>query len=102
MLESAWPGYLQTISEQAKRPDGYYAIKDVALKHGSGTASIGLDRYYVLIEGEGGEHAPDDHVIEVKEVRTPVPAYFLPYHEAFWLISAIRQAGDDDAAGDAP
>lgn len=84
MLESAWPGYLQTLSEQVKRPDGYYAIKDVALKHGSGTASIGLDRYYVLIEGEGGEHAPDDHVIEVKEVRTSVPAYFLPYHEAFW------------------
>lgn len=26
----------------------------------------------------------DDLVLEVKEVRTPIPAYFLPYREKFW------------------
>ncbi|MFB0842881.1 DUF2252 domain-containing protein [Paenibacillus oleatilyticus] len=84
MLEESWPQYLQSLEWKTKRSDGYYAIKDVAVKHGSGTASIGLDRFYVLVEGEGGEQALDDIVIEVKEVRAPVPAYFMPYNEAFW------------------
>ncbi|ULL19270.1 DUF2252 domain-containing protein [Paenibacillus sp. H1-7] len=83
-LEESWPQYLASLAESTKRPDGYYSIKDVAVKHGSGTASIGLDRFYVLIEGEGGEHALDDIIIEVKEVRVPVPAYFMPYNESFW------------------
>jgi uncharacterized protein (DUF2252 family) len=83
-LEESWPQYLASLAESTKRPDGYYAIKDVAVKHGSGTASIGLDRYYILIEGEGGEHALDDIIIEVKEVRVPIPAYFMPYNESFW------------------
>ncbi|MDD9265735.1 DUF2252 domain-containing protein [Paenibacillus sp. GCM10023248] len=83
-LEESWPHYVASLAESTKRPDGYYAIKDVAVKHGSGTASIGLDRYYVLIEGEGGEHALDDRILEVKEVRAPVPAYFMPYSESFW------------------
>ena len=34
----------------------YYTIKDIARKHGSGTASIGLDRYYILIEGGKESH----------------------------------------------
>lgn len=84
MLEESWPHYLQSLERRTKRSDSYYAIKDVAVKHGSGTASIGLDRFYVLIEGEGGEQALDDIVIEVKEVRAPVPAYFMPYNESFW------------------
>ncbi|MNI21142.1 hypothetical protein D3C73_746480 [compost metagenome] len=84
MLEENWPHYLKSLAESTKRPDGYFTIKDMAVKHGSGTASIGLDRYYVLIEGEGGEQALDDIVIEVKEVRAPVPAYFMPYNESFW------------------
>ncbi|WP_397379365.1 DUF2252 domain-containing protein [Paenibacillus sp. YYML68] len=83
-LDEAWPDYLATIEPDALRPASSYAIKDAAVKHGSGTASIGLDRYYVLIEGEGGEQSPEDRVIEVKEVRIPVPAYFMPYHEPFW------------------
>ncbi|MCZ8522161.1 MULTISPECIES: DUF2252 domain-containing protein [Paenibacillus] len=83
-LEAAWPHYLQTLQAKGIQPEGYYRIKDLAVKHGSGTASIGLDRFYVLIEGEGGEGALDDIVLEVKEVRTPVPAYFVKHNEAFW------------------
>ena len=47
-------------------------------------ASIGLDRYYFLVEGGKEAHGLDDLVLEVKEVRTPIPAYFLPYRELFW------------------
>ncbi|WP_018883959.1 DUF2252 domain-containing protein [Paenibacillus massiliensis] len=82
-LESAWPMYLSTLRSSIEET-GYYRIKDVAIKHGSGTASIGLDRYYVLIEGGQSQRGEDDIVLEVKEVRVPVPAYFLPYAELFW------------------
>ncbi len=84
-LTAAWGEYLMTLSESSKaRGEAFYAIKDVAVKHGSGTASIGLDRYYVLIEGHRDPEGADDIVLEAKEVRAPVPAYFLPYSEPFW------------------
>jgi len=61
-----------------------YKIKDIAIKYGSGTASIGLKRYYILVEGQTDALGVDDLVLEMKEVRTAIPAYFLPYNEVFW------------------
>ncbi|HZG87636.1 DUF2252 domain-containing protein [Paenibacillus sp.] len=85
-LHAAWDGYVATLDPSAKREAAFYAVKDVAVKHGSGTASLGLDRYYVLIEGHRDPAAGDDIILEVKEVRAPVPAYFVPYHERFWAL----------------
>ncbi|MBW7475149.1 DUF2252 domain-containing protein [Paenibacillus oenotherae] len=82
-LLQAWPQYLQAMRERGAE-ERHFRIKDIAVKHGSGTASIGLDRFYVLIEGGDGEQGLDDIVLEVKEVRVPVPAYFMPYDESFW------------------
>lgn len=83
-LEKAWSFYLQTVVSRSLN-DEHYRIKDIAVKHGSGTASIGLDRYYILIEGDTVQaDAADDTILEVKEVRVPVPAYFMPYSESFW------------------
>ncbi|MDF2958311.1 MAG: hypothetical protein K0S39_46 [Paenibacillus sp.] len=84
MVMAGWADYISTLDPRTKQSDAYYTIKDIAVKHGSGTASIGLDRYYVLIEGKGSNHEPDDRIIEIKEVRAPVPAYFMPYNERFW------------------
>jgi len=61
-----------------------YKIKDIAIKYGSGTASIGLKRYYILVEDETNAQGVSDLVLEMKEVRTAIPAYFLPYNETFW------------------
>ncbi|MNO20808.1 hypothetical protein D3C76_105670 [compost metagenome] len=83
LLESAWAFYMQTITSRNLGED-HYRMKDIAVKHGSGTASIGLDRYYILIEGGHEQEDTDDTVLEVKEVRVPVPAYFMPYSESFW------------------
>lgn len=88
-LEQAWPFYMDTL--RCRKPgEEHYRIKDIAVKHGSGTASIGLDRFYVLIEGGSarstGDLDSDDTVLEVKEVRVPVPAYFMPYSESFWEV----------------
>jgi uncharacterized protein (DUF2252 family) len=83
-LLEAWPHYLATVAADDTEELRHFQVKDIAVKHGSGTASIGLDRFYVLIEAGEDEQGEDDVVLEVKEVRVPVPAYFMPYDETFW------------------
>lgn len=83
-LEQAMEDYLISVDDENKQDSAFYHIKDIAVKHGTGTASIGLDRFYLLIEGGQEEGEADDIILEIKEVRTPVPAYFLPYRETFW------------------
>lgn len=43
-------------------------VKDVAIRLGQGTASLGLGRYYVLLEGPKGD-GTDDLIIEYKQAR---------------------------------
>lgn len=64
---------------QTLRPDGieapqsHFAVKDVARRVNAGIGSLGLSRYYALIEG--ATDSPDDGVIlDIKE-QTPPPAY---------------------------
>nr|WP_281365870.1 DUF2252 family protein [Paenibacillus phytohabitans] len=98
-LELALSFYTQTVVTRSLNEE-HFRIKDIAVKRGSGTASIGLDRYYILIEGGMEQAGTDDTVLEVKEVRVPVPAYFLPYSDSFWQsfahqgkrVSATQQA----------
>lgn len=57
-------------SKGIKAPDraGELKVKDVCVRHGQGTASLGLPRYYVLIEGPSKD-ATDDLIIEFKRAR---------------------------------
>ncbi|OZI11424.1 hypothetical protein CEW92_11735 [Bacillaceae bacterium SAS-127] len=82
VIEQVWSQYLETVEKL--EDETKYEVKDVAFKHGSGTASIGLDRFYILVEGGQQQEDLDDLVLEMKEVRLPIPAYFMPYNEAFW------------------
>jgi uncharacterized protein (DUF2252 family) len=43
-------------------------VKDVCARHGQGTASLGLPRYYVLLEGPSKD-ATDDMIVEFKRAR---------------------------------
>jgi uncharacterized protein (DUF2252 family) len=47
---------------------GPLKVKDVCVRHGQGTASLGLPRYYVLIEGPS-QDATDDLIVEFKRAR---------------------------------
>lgn len=47
---------------------GELKVKDVCVRHGQGTASLGLPRYYVLIEGPSKD-ATDDVIVEFKRAR---------------------------------
>lgn len=47
---------------------GDLKVKDVAKRHGQGTASLGLPRYYVLVEGPA-QDGTDDLIVEFKRAR---------------------------------
>jgi uncharacterized protein (DUF2252 family) len=47
---------------------GEMQVKDVAIRRGQGTASLGLPRYYLLIEGPGRDGS-DDLLLELKRAR---------------------------------
>jgi uncharacterized protein (DUF2252 family) len=51
-----------------EKPKNFFQVKDVAIKKGSGTASLGLDRYFVLVEG-WSEAISDRVVLEMKQAR---------------------------------
>ncbi len=84
LIVTGWTEYMSHLSSRLGLPDSYYRLKNIAVKHGSGTASIGLDRYYVLMEGGEEHQGLDDLIIEIKEVRAPVPVYFMPFNDEFW------------------
>ena len=54
--------------ERGKNERGFFKVKDVAIKKGSGTASLGLDRYYVLLNGSSDDPL-DNIVLEIKQAR---------------------------------
>jgi len=56
---------------------GELVVKDVAEKKGSGTASLGLARYFVLLEGPTGDGS-DDLVLEMKRARRSALAGLAP------------------------
>ncbi|SER63826.1 Uncharacterized conserved protein, DUF2252 family [Gracilibacillus ureilyticus] len=83
-ITANWNKYIDSIPKEWKREDSHYQIKDIVKKLGSGVASTGLKRYYVLIEGIDEHAANDDIILEVKEARPAIPAYFVEYNESFW------------------
>ena len=59
---------------------GRMRVKDVAERKGQGTASLGLARYYVLIEGPAAD-GTDDLVLQVKQARRSALAGLAPPSE---------------------
>ncbi|WP_407270945.1 DUF2252 domain-containing protein [Radiobacillus sp. PE A8.2] len=83
-LMKIWDNYIECIPEPCFKGKDHYQIKDIVKKTGAGIGSIGLKRFYVLIEGQHDNEHHDDIILEVKEARAPVPAYFFEYNEVFW------------------
>ena len=74
-LSSEVPKFQKAINSLARKNKikkggraGALKVKDVCVRHGQGTASLGLPRYYVLLEGPS-EDATDDLIIEFKTAR---------------------------------
>ena len=62
---------------QVPRRAGEMRVKDVAVRRGAGTASLGLPRYYLLIEGPGRDGS-DDLIVEFKQARRSALAGLVP------------------------
>lgn len=56
---------------------GEMRVKDVAIRRGQGTASLGLSRYYVMIEGPRAD-GTDDLIIELKQARRSALSGLVP------------------------
>jgi len=56
---------------------GTMRVKDVALRRGQGTGSLGLSRYYILIEGPACDGS-DDLIIEYKQARRSALSGLVP------------------------
>lgn len=56
---------------------GEMRVKDVALRRGQGTGSLGLNRYYILIEGPARDGS-DDLIIEYKQARRSALSGLVP------------------------
>lgn len=54
-----------------------FRVKDVAIRRGQGTASLGLPRYYLLIEGVNAD-GTDDLIVEFKRARRSALAGVAP------------------------
>ncbi|MBX9603913.1 MAG: DUF2252 domain-containing protein [Bryobacteraceae bacterium] len=67
-FQKAIDRYRRKIQVSQEARGGHFRVKDVAIKTGSGTASLGLDRFFVLIDGESEDPA-DDIILEMKQAR---------------------------------
>jgi uncharacterized protein (DUF2252 family) len=74
-FQEAIDRFLGTRGPFAPKSARHFVVKDVAIKSGSGLGSIGLWRYYVLIEGPS-KKPEDDIVLELKQER---PSALAPY-----------------------
>lgn len=65
-IQAGMSTYVNSISSSKRQPSSFYTLKDVKLKLGSGTGSLGRYRYYLLIEGASNSSS-DDVILEMKQ-----------------------------------
>ena len=84
--------YQQTLKHPVKEADAdHFKVKDTARRLDAGTGSLGLERFYVLIEG-GKDHEHDDVILDIKE-QTPPEAFALmsPAEKRAWQRTFINE-----------
>ncbi|GGM24496.1 hypothetical protein GCM10011351_07830 [Paraliobacillus quinghaiensis] len=79
-----WDNYLNSLNKETFQGKAHYKIKDIVKKTGAGIGSTGLKRFYILIDGQNENDNHDCVLLEAKEARTSVAAYFCAYNETFW------------------
>jgi uncharacterized protein (DUF2252 family) len=69
--------YITSIASSKRYSNSYYTVKDIRLKLGSGTGSLGRYRYYLLIEGPSSAN-DDDRILEMKQETSSAVAIAAP------------------------
>ncbi|MBO3460716.1 DUF2252 domain-containing protein [Aetokthonos hydrillicola Thurmond2011] len=76
-IAAAMSSYIASIPSSKRYSNSYYTLKDIRLKLGSGTGSLGKYRYYVLIEGPSTAN-DDDRILEMKQEGSSAVAIAAP------------------------
>ncbi|WP_445632716.1 DUF2252 domain-containing protein [Nostoc sp. DSM 114161] len=76
-IATAISSYIASIPSSKRYSNSYYTLKDIRLKLGSGTGSLGKYRYYLLIEGPSSA-TDDDRILEMKQQSTSAVAIASP------------------------
>ena len=80
-ITDAFQDYLNTIPKEFTAVNALHnTILDVSERHGAGTGSVGLKRYYVLIRGNT-DHAYDDIILDIKQQIKPTAFSYLSDEE---------------------
>lgn len=69
-IRSRMSSYRSTLSGGTTWPSSYFTVKSVAQRLHAGIGSLGVTRYYVLIEGATSSQ-DDDRILDVKAQRAP-------------------------------
>lgn len=72
-INSSMSSYISSIASSKRYPSSHYTVKDIALKLGSGTGSLGRYRFYVLVQGSSSSN-DDDVILELKQETTSAVA----------------------------
>ncbi|MBH8561008.1 DUF2252 domain-containing protein [Nostoc sp. CENA67] len=76
-ISNAMSSYIASIPSSKRYSNSYYTLKDIRLKLGSGTGSLGKYRYYLLIEGPSSATS-DDRILEMKQEGSSAVAIAVP------------------------
>jgi uncharacterized protein (DUF2252 family) len=76
-INTAMSSYITSIPSSKRYSNSYYTLKDIRLKLGSGTGSLGRYRYYLLIQGSSSAN-DDDVILEMKQEISSAVAIAVP------------------------
>ncbi|MBV0933635.1 DUF2252 domain-containing protein [Marinobacterium weihaiense] len=82
-LEQALTAYQATLNDEVPgHSRQHFKVKDVARRLSAGTGSLGTDRFYALVEGQGdGDH--DDVILDIKAQQPPA---------AWWVMNTRERS----------
>lgn len=76
-IRNAMSDYGKTLSGTLQWDPNYFAVKSIRKRENAGTGSLGLPRYYILIEGASTDPS-DDRILDVKLQSAPSSYPYLP------------------------
>lgn len=97
-LMAAMPDYAATTGGDIADMPGYFDVKDIALRLHAGTGSLGVARYYILIEGESDD-PDDDRILDVKLQPRPSAYPYLSVEERTLIDSATSHDAERAVLG---
>ncbi|ACK70348.1 conserved hypothetical protein [Gloeothece citriformis PCC 7424] len=95
-IKKAIEAYSQTLSNKLNSNPNYFQVKSVVKRVGAGLGSLGVPRYYVLIEGKS-KAEDDDIILDVKLQSKPTAYEYLSLEDQENYDSHFKQDAERHA-----